>query len=63
MDAEHPLSRWDCWKGVGEVGKGQMEDRRKFTSHSECQKSRPRSQREGFSMNYGALRGGGRDEE
>lgn len=29
---EHPLSRWVCWKGVGEVGKGQMEHRRKFTS-------------------------------
>lgn len=26
------MSRWVCWKGVGEVGKGQMEHRRKFTS-------------------------------
>lgn len=32
MYAEHPLSRWVCWKGVGEVGKGQMEHRGKFTS-------------------------------
>lgn len=31
---EHPLSRWVCWKGVGEVGKGQMEHRRKFTSNT-----------------------------
>lgn len=29
---EHPLSGWVCWKGVGEVGKGQMEHRRKFSS-------------------------------
>lgn len=32
MYAEHPLSRWVCWKAVGEVGKGQMEHRGKFTS-------------------------------
>lgn len=39
MYGEHPLSRWVCWKGVGEVGKGQMEHRRKFTSDTlVCQK-------------------------
>lgn len=46
--AEHPLSRWVCWKGVGEVGKGQMEHRGEVHQrHVACQKSSEGTEEEG----------------
>ena len=35
MCGEHPLSRWVSWKGVGEVGRGQMDCRGKFRRDTE----------------------------
>lgn len=59
MNVEHPLSRWVCWKAVGEVGKGQMEHRGKFTSDT----SRVRKQQGdggGRRWRWLAGRGGGK---